>query len=72
MCKISSYNTESTLFISVNYVALTAFCCGHFRYKFIAFPLLSKVEAGPNNCKRILVTAGLNDYEIGKTKASGI
>jgi myosin heavy subunit len=38
------------------------------RYKFIAFPYVSKVELGPNNCSRVLLQAGIEKFEIGKTK----
>ena len=40
------------------------------RYKFIAFPLLSNVESGPNNCKRILSLANVTGFEVGKTRVS--
>ena len=42
----------------------------NFSYRIIAFPLLSKVETGPNTCKKILAAAGISGYEIGKTKVS--
>ncbi|XP_033640146.1 myosin-IIIb-like isoform X1 [Asterias rubens] len=38
------------------------------RYKFIAFPLSAPLKIGPGPCKKILQTAGLTGFEIGKTK----
>jgi len=44
--------------------------CKRRRYKFVSFPLLSKVEIGPNNCKKIITAAGISGHEMGKTKVS--
>ncbi|XP_022083353.1 myosin-IIIb-like isoform X2 [Acanthaster planci] len=38
------------------------------RYKFIGFPLSASVKANAASCKKILQSAGLSGYEIGKTK----
>jgi len=54
--------------ITVTNKCLNNFVLSSFRYKFIAFPFISKVEPGPNNCKRVLSLAGIEKYEIGKTK----
>lgn len=38
------------------------------RYKFILYPMVSNVESGPNNCRKVLLKAQINKFEIGKTK----
>jgi len=40
----------------------------YFRYKFIVFPLMSKVECNRRTCNQILQAAGIQNSEIGKTK----
>jgi len=31
---------------------------------------MSKVEIGPNNCRRIISSAGISGCEVGKTRVS--
>ena len=40
------------------------------RYKFLAYPMTADVEPTASQCSKLLKKAGLQDWEVGKTKVS--